>query len=233
MLNIANILSYISAFSVLIPLSLFLKNIKSFNVYIGFLFGGVICVSALSDIISYIFISLGKSSTITINTFFSIQFFLFSFIYISFLKKKLLIYCSLFFYITFLIVNSLFIQPFYQFQSWSRLVESFFLISYTLIYYLKILKATPPVNSLRTFPTIFNTAVFFYFSLNLFLFIISNYIFTQMSHEDKIIAWSFHNINNFIKNILFAVGIYYAGKGAKIQAKSKGGKIANIKYAFW
>ncbi|HET9057304.1 MAG TPA: hypothetical protein VFN30_10720, partial [Chitinophagaceae bacterium] len=55
-------------------------------------------------------------------------------------------------------------------------------------------------------------AVFLYFSFNLFLFIIANYVFKNFSNEIGMTVWGFHNINNIVKNILFAVGIYYAGK---------------------
>ncbi|HET9056058.1 MAG TPA: hypothetical protein VFN30_04340, partial [Chitinophagaceae bacterium] len=56
------------------------------------------------------------------------------------------------------------------------------------------------------------TAVFLYFSFNLFLFIMANYILKKFSAEIGMTVWGFHNINNIVKNILFAVGIYYAGK---------------------
>ncbi|HEY0770592.1 MAG TPA: hypothetical protein VGD31_09690, partial [Sphingobacteriaceae bacterium] len=56
---------------------------------------------------------------------------------------------------------------------------------------------------------IFNGAVIFYFSFNFFLFMIANYVLTELTPDMSRMAWAFHNVNNVIKNIAFAFGFYY------------------------
>ena len=51
-----------------------------------------------------------------------------------------------------------------------------------------------------------------YFCLNLFLFLMGSYVLTKLDPETSALIWSSHNVNNIIKNILFAVGIYFYKK---------------------
>jgi hypothetical protein len=53
-----------------------------------------------------------------------------------------------------------------------------------------------------------NSGILLYFSLNLFLFVMSSYILTKLDSEISMLIWSFHNVNNIMKNILFGCGIY-------------------------
>jgi hypothetical protein len=52
-----------------------------------------------------------------------------------------------------------------------------------------------------------NSGILFYFSFNLFLFVMSSYVLTHLEQELTLIIWSFHNVNNIIKNILVGLGI--------------------------
>ena len=54
-----------------------------------------------------------------------------------------------------------------------------------------------------------NTGVLVYFCLNLFLFILGNYVLTKLDPPVSMMIWSFHNVNNILKNIFFAIGIYF------------------------
>ena len=74
-----------------------------------------------------------------------------------------------------------------------------------------MLKIEPPIDLLRFSLFWFNSAVFFYFAFSLYLFAMVNYIIQNMTADDSFAAYSFHNFNNIIKNILFAVAIGYAG----------------------
>ena len=57
-----------------------------------------------------------------------------------------------------------------------------------------------------------NMGVMIYFCLNLFLFMMGNYVLTQLDPEIGALIWSSHNVNNIIKNILFAIGISFFKK---------------------
>ncbi|MBK7885196.1 MAG: hypothetical protein IPJ81_16440 [Chitinophagaceae bacterium] len=76
---------------------------------------------------------------------------------------------------------------------------------------MQLMHALPTVSVFRFYPFWINTAVFYYFGASFLLFISRNYIFKTQTVEFINMTWSFHNLNNIIKNILFAIGIYYAG----------------------
>jgi hypothetical protein len=51
----------------------------------------------------------------------------------------------------------------------------------------------------------------------------SSYILTKLDSEISMLIWSFHNVNNIMKNILFGCGIYafskaQVGEGIPIRA---------------
>lgn len=54
-------------------------------------------------------------------------------------------------------------------------------------------------------------AIFFYFSINLFMYLLSNYLETEVYQ----IAWVIiHNLNYLLRNILFTLGIWYSRKSS-------------------
>ncbi|WP_079689368.1 hypothetical protein [Ohtaekwangia koreensis] len=86
------------------------------------------------------------------------------------------------------------------------------LLGYATVYYEHLLH-TSPVTVLLKYPLFWiNSAVTYYYGLNFFIFIFSTYIFENLKDHEIVVVWIFHNTNNIIKNVLLAVGIYYAGK---------------------
>jgi hypothetical protein len=79
----------------------------------------------------------------------------------------------------------------------------------------------PPILDKNLYSLLFtNGAFLLYFGFNLFLFLISDFVLTKMDPEMGKLVWSFHNINNIIKNIALAFGIHYIGKRV-IEATQK------------
>ena len=83
------------------------------------------------------------------------------------------------------------------------------MLIYSIKYYRQILKTR--IDLLRFSHFWLNTAVYLYFAFTLFLFAITNYIMKNIPPDVGLISWSFHNLNNIAKNILFAVAICYVG----------------------
>jgi hypothetical protein len=59
---------------------------------------------------------------------------------------------------------------------------------------------------------IVNFSVVAYFTATLFMVLVSNYVFTQLTPNEGRLFWSFHNLVNILKNIGLAVGLYYSGR---------------------
>ncbi|MBK7883714.1 MAG: hypothetical protein IPJ81_07860 [Chitinophagaceae bacterium] len=99
------------------------------------------------------------------------------------------------------------IQPFSQYQSWPIVLEGVIFIIFSIKLYRQLLNTTSDLLLLPSFWI--NTGIYLYFALDLFLFIIISFMFKNMSQEMRDTVWGFHNFINAIKNILFAIGIYF------------------------
>ena len=84
-------------------------------------------------------------------------------------------------------------------------------LGYVILYYEHVLHDFPIINTKRLPFFWINTAVAYYYCFDFFIFIFDTYIFENMDDTQILGVWIFHNFNNVAKNILFAVGINYAG----------------------
>jgi hypothetical protein len=92
---------------------------------------------------------------------------------------------------------------------WS--VSGLILIVYGLKYY-NHLSDNPPILDTHLYSSLaFNGGILLYFTFSLLLFIIDSYVLETQPHSIPLL-WSFHNINNVLKNIAFALGLYLTGK---------------------
>lgn len=99
------------------------------------------------------------------------------------------------------------VQSIFGVQSYVVTLCSVLSLGYSITYYDYLLEITPSVTITR-YPFFWiNTAIAYYFGLNLFLFIFSTYIFGNLKDEEIISVWIFHNLNNVVKNVLFAIGL--------------------------
>jgi hypothetical protein len=219
---IAEIITYCSVFSVLIPIFFLLRKKQNFKNPIIKILGTLLFVSAFSDLASLILFKLGgKSSMPIINPFFITQFVLLSCVYYRLLKNKKIIYIAVIIFLLFSVFNIVFIQPFTEFQSWPVTLGSIILMCYSILYFLQLLDFPPTLNLFRHFSFWFNMAVFYYFGASFLVFISINYVLQTQSVEFSKMVWGFHNVNNIIKNILFAIAIYFAGVKQKENEKIK------------
>jgi hypothetical protein len=203
-------LAYLSMVSVLIPLIQWVRFnkqdkrsqlLKAILVYL--------LTSLVFDLLVYGFGKMGKSSTLIVNLFFILQFYLLSYMYAVYLKKSSMISLSVFGFTLFVIINSIFFQPFSQIQSWSDGLQSVLLIIYAVTAHLHLLEYPAEDEYKDSMFFWVNMAFMFYFSLNLYVFITSSYVIGNESAEIGLIFWSFHNCFNIIKNVLIGVGFYH------------------------
>lgn len=174
----------------------------------------ILLASLLSDAISLPLLELQITTYPISNSYVVITFSLFILFYKELLPSKLqsVLNGSLIIFIIFFLVNCLYIQPIIDFQSYTRAFSAAILMVASLSYYHTLLKAQP-IDDVSVFSFFWiNSGVFFYFSFSFFLFLFGNYVFTNMSPEVGRTYWAFHNLNNIAKNLLFALGIWYAGR---------------------
>ena len=204
---IAGIIKYASIFSVAFPLLLYFLRVKQLT-RSGHMIGAIVIISALSDGISYVVASAGMSTAVVLNTYFVISFLLLCWFYTEVLQtargKKIVLWGVAVFVIAYIIIT-IFIQSFTQFQSLMWTTTGAIGIILSIAYFISVFSAVRPMNDFGLLWI--NSGILFYFSFNLFLFIMSSYVFTRFEPEVGIIFWSFHNVNNVIKNILIGLGI--------------------------
>lgn len=204
---------YFSTFSVLIPIflilisRLFLKNRLITNL------GILVFLSALADLVSYLFLKESKPTAPVLNIYTMVEFYLISFLYITLYNynntSKFLIKLGVITFTGFILINGIFIQPIYEQQTWLFSIESVILLIFSIHY----IYANTFRNSDNKVPINFtafwiNAGILFYFGLSLHLFVASNYIFKNMPADEAKFLWSFNNFNNGVKNIFFAAAIY-------------------------
>ncbi len=203
-------LSYVSLISVLIPIITYV----AFPNYLkgGSVISGLILASLVADIANECYTQAGQNGFLIINGFFILQFLLLNQFYYYLINDKLLIKLIVIFYVILIILNSLFYQGFNEFQHLLRVYECLALITYAVISYYNLFKNPSTDRHFNLFVLWINMGVLFYFFFNLYLFGISNYILKQMFRDDAMIIWGSHSFNNVVKNVLFAIGLYEAGK---------------------
>ncbi len=109
----------------------------------------------------------------------------------------------------FAVINALFIQSIYEFNTIARAVESFLLILLALLFFYKVFQEST-VKRLERYPMFWiSSGILVYFCGSFFLFIFSNYILGQSG--DMLHAyWGIHSTLNIVLNLFFAMGLWYS-----------------------
>jgi hypothetical protein len=207
--------SHASSLSALLPLIFFLalRGLRP-NSQLQLYVLALILVSVASDAIAFYMMTHGQRTTEVFNIQDFVQFGVISLMFykMCFEEYKTTFYIGFFTYIVFAATNSLFIQSFHEFQNMTWVTGNVIFILFSVTWMLHVL-VNPPVKRIAVYGQFWvNTACFIYFSMSVFLFVMTNYVFVNMSTDVSRIFWSLHNLNNILKNILFAVAMFYLSK---------------------
>lgn len=210
---VINIIKLISILSVAGPLVLYLVRIKNLpreNHVIGIL----VVISAITELIVAVQVSSNQLTVVVTNLYFLTTFIVLCFYYYEvvfqfksgvFFRLGLIIYIA-----SFVLVNLLEGYRVFHGELWA--LTGLILVVYGIIFNNYQVEKPPLLDKNLYSGLIFNAAIMFYFSFNFFLFLIANYVLTELSAEMARMAWAFHNVNNIIKNIAFAFGLYYTNR---------------------
>ena len=108
------------------------------------------------------------------------------------------------------LVNILFFQSIYQYNSYTRTIEAFICILFSLNYFAKLAATETKVTVLPGF--YFNTGIFLYFSGAFMLFIFSNFLISKLSTANFLILWSIQAGLFVIMYIFFTIGFILCKK---------------------
>jgi hypothetical protein len=181
--------------------------------------GILVIVSGFFDLVGFIFFSRHQSTVVLFNAYYFILFLLLTWFYYEVLfvnTRKAIVWIGIAIYLPSFILITFFVQNFLEYQTLMWLITAVIMIMYSIGYFFYSLSTI--INSGHygySFIWI-NVGVMIYFCLNLFLFVMGNYVLTKLDPETAALIWSSHNINNIMKNILFAVGISFYKRGAEV-----------------
>jgi hypothetical protein len=206
-------LLYISYFSIVVPFFFLLRRKHVLRSRQFQIVAVLLIVSVIADVTGFILIKNEMSNLVINNLYFLASFVVLSLLYVRLLSGgKIAIYIFIVAVICFFAWDSLNKQSISGVQSYVITLCSVLALGYSLIYFDHLLH-TSPASDLGKFPFFWiNSAIMYYYGMNLFIFIFSTYIFENLKDNVILVVWIFHNVNNTIKNILLAIGINNASK---------------------
>lgn len=209
--KISEIIRVASNVSLLIPLAIYLSRIRYASRQIHII-GILIIVSGLFDLVGMILFSRHQSTVVLFNSYYFILFLILTWFYYEALfvnTRRILVWIGLAIYLQSFILITFFVQNFMEYQTLMWLITALIMIVYSVAYFFYSLSTIVTSGYFGYSLIWINVGVMIYFCLNLFLFLMGNYVLTKLDPETSALIWGSHNINNIIKNILFAVGIYF------------------------
>ena len=211
---ISEIIRIASNISLVLPLVIYFTKMKYASKRIHIV-GGLIILSGICDLIGFILFSRQLPNIIVFNIYYAILFFMLTWFYYEILfisSRRVMLWIGLGVYLQSFILITIYVQGFFEYQTLMWVITAIIMIIYSISYFFYSLSTIPTANIYGSTYIWINSGVLIYFCLNLFLFIMGNYVLTELPPEMSLLIWSFHNVNNIIKNVLFSIGIYFYRK---------------------
>jgi hypothetical protein len=223
--SIPEIIAHSSGLSVIVPLAIYLYRFKKFHKP-AHIIGLLLIFSGLCDLTGFILFQAQQSTAVVFNIYYTGMFLLLCRFYYEIIFKdkfKIAILLGVAIYVISFFLITFFIQNFFYYQNLIWIIAGIIMILYSITYFVNSLSAIPGTQLFDDSTTWVNTGVLFYFSFSLFLFSMGDYLFNKQDPQVTLLLWSTHNINNIIKNSLFAIGLtMHTSKGeVAIHSRAK------------
>lgn len=208
-MSVPEIIAHASSLSVLIPLAVFLAGFRAQG-RPGHVIGVLLVVAALCDLAGFFMFRAQMSTAVVFNIYYTLMFLLLCRFYYEIIfryKLRVAIVLGVSVYIISYALITFYVQDFLNYQNLIWIIAGIIMILYSITYFINSLSAVPNSHLFDDNTTWINTGVLFYFSFSLFLFSMGDYLFNKQDPQVTLLLWSTHNINNIIKNILFAIGL--------------------------
>jgi hypothetical protein len=168
----------------------------------------------LFDVVGFIRATNRQSTVILFNSYYLIQHFLLTFYFYKILfnrSRRIFFNAGIAVFIGGYVFISIVAQGITEYQSYVWTVSSLILATYGCVFTNHQLK-NPSLTDRHFQSTLFiNAAIVVYFGFSFLMFVVDQYLLSANA-EIVYSTWSFHNINNIVKNIILAIGFYYTGK---------------------
>jgi hypothetical protein len=208
-MTIPEIIAHASSLSVIVPLALYLVHFRRANKPVHII-GVLMVVAGLCDLAGFILYQSHKSTAVVFNVYYSAVFFLLSYFYYEIFfrtRHKAALFIGVAVYIIAFVLITFYVQEFFFYQNLVWMIGAIIMILFSITSFVNSLSAIPSTHLFSTSTIWVNTGILFYFSLSLFLFSMGDYLFNRQDPQVTLLLWSTHNVNNLIKNVLFAVAM--------------------------
>lgn len=202
-----SVLTQLSIYSAFLPLTLGLVLIVKGRMLVPFkLIFLLVCLSIFSDFLSvYLAREFGNNMP-WFHTWSIIESLILIFFFKIEIGKKRLILFTGTGLIAFLIINSVILGDIYRFNTIGRSVVALVIILYCIFYYHNLFQSQKEIFIERSGTFWVVSGILIYFSGSFFSFM----LYEKIMIVDKSSVWVYHNIANFLKNILFSIGFLLA-----------------------
>ena len=207
--KVPEIIRLASNLSVIFPLLVYFVKARYASRQIHIV-GILTIVSAICDLIGFYLFSRNESTVVLFNSYYALMFLLLTWFYYDLLfvdGHRTMIWLGLGAYVLSFLLVTVYVQSFSQYQTLMWVITAVILILYSIAYFFHSLSTISDSGQFGYSLIWINVGVMIYFCLNLFLFVMGNYVLTRLDPETSALIWSSHNINNILKNLLFAIGI--------------------------
>jgi hypothetical protein len=194
---------------ILVPLSIVAWRFRRFtNIYklvsLLLIFAGIFAV------IGNILHRQKINNMIISHLYTAVEYVCWSLVYVRLFEAKMvkkLILISSIVVVTFTFVNSIIWQPFTVYNSYSKTLESLFLLCFAMGLFYKIF-VDQSIRSLETHPVFWlNASVLIYFSGSFVLFVTNNFL-EEIPLIEYFEAWALHGIFIMIHYLFIAIGLW-------------------------
>lgn len=134
-----------------------------------------------------------------------VEFFFFTFFYRSLLQGKKTITVIQVCFLIACVLNTIFVQDLYQFNSYTRSLEALVIMLLSVNYFALLFTDISIDKPLQNPAFWFNTGIFLYFSGAFMLFIFSNYMLKE-SRASFTVVWNMHATLVLLMYLLFTLG---------------------------
>lgn len=126
----------------------------------------------------------------------------------SFLNPKI-IYGNFVLFTTLAILNVIFVQSIFEYNSYPRGLECLFVVFYAITAYYKIIKSLEIISIEKSPLFWINAGFLFYFAGSLFLFVLGNLILTQ-DIQLSMLSWAIHACLVALMYVFIGIGLWHS-----------------------
>jgi len=108
-------------------------------------------------------------------------------------------------FVVFAVLNVLYLQDIYQYNTYARSVQAFIMMVYGLGGYFMVLQQKNTIYNTSFFWI--NTGYLVYFSVSLFLFMLNNYLI-YLGRDVVLVSWAIHALVMALLYILVSIGLW-------------------------